>query len=174
MQALETRTQELARKVDQLEALSEVGEAVSSSLDLDEVLETIIEHAVQLSDTDGGSMMAYSQQDRCFTVRCAYQTEQAVIDKLQALRISLDETLVGRAAKEGRPLFVEDLEQAVLDPHLRVLHESGWRSVVAIPMLREGGIVGALVIRRTSSGRLLRGGARAAARPSPASRRSPS
>ena len=152
VQALETRTQELARKVEQLEALSEVGEVVSSSLDLDEVLETIIEHAVQLSDTDGGSMMAYSEQDRSFTVRCVYQTEQAVIDKLQALRISLDETLVGRAAKEGHPLFVEDLDQAVLDPHLRVLHESGWRSVVAIPMLREGGIVGALVIRRRRPG----------------------
>ena len=152
VQALEARTQELARKVDQLEALSEVGEAVSSSLDLDEVLETIIEHAVELSETDGGSMMAYSERDRSFTVRCAYQTEQTVIDQLQTLRISLDETLVGRAAKEGRPLFVEDLEQATLDPHLRVLHESGWRSVVAIPMLREDGIVGALVIRRRRPG----------------------
>jgi len=152
VQALEARTQELARKVDQLEALSEVGEAVSSSLNLDEVLETIIEHAVELSETDGGSMMAYSEKDRAFNVRCAYQTEQTVIDQLQTLRISLDETLVGRAAKEGRPLFVEDLEQATLDPHLRVLHESGWRSVVAIPMLREGGIVGALVIRRRRPG----------------------
>ena len=152
VQALEARTEELARKVDQLEALSEVGEAVSSSLDLDEVLNTIIEHAVQLSETDGGSMMEYSEHDRSFRVRCAYQTEQAVIDKLQSLRISIDETLVGRATKEGRPLFVEDLDEAVLDPHLRVLHESGWRSVVAIPLLREGGIVGVLVIRRRRPG----------------------
>ena len=49
MRALEGRSAELARKVDQLEALGKVGEAVSSSLDLDTVLSTIVMHAVQLS-----------------------------------------------------------------------------------------------------------------------------
>ncbi len=40
----------------------------------------------------------------------------------------------------------------MLDPHLRVLHDDGWRSVVAVPMLREGQIVGALVVRRRRPG----------------------
>ena len=45
MRALEGRSAELARKVGQLEALGKVGEAVSSSLDLDTVLSTIVMHA---------------------------------------------------------------------------------------------------------------------------------
>ena len=64
VQQLEARSAELAKKVDELEALREVGEAVSSSLDVDHVLSTIAMHAVQLSGTDGGSIMEYSERDR--------------------------------------------------------------------------------------------------------------
>ena len=51
---LQARTQELTRSVEQLTALGDVGRAVSSSLDLDTVLTTIVGRAVQLSGTDGG------------------------------------------------------------------------------------------------------------------------
>ena len=46
---LETRTRELAQSVGELKALGEVGQAVSSTLDLQTVLSTIVRHAVQLS-----------------------------------------------------------------------------------------------------------------------------
>jgi len=47
-----------------------------------------------------------------------------------------------------------DLRDAPLDPHLSVLAEGGWRSLVAVPMLREGRIVGALVVRRHTPGHI--------------------
>jgi GAF domain-containing protein len=53
-QELEARTRELARSVGELKALGEVGQAVSSTLDLQTVLSTIVGHAVQLSGTNGG------------------------------------------------------------------------------------------------------------------------
>ena len=46
---LEARTRELARSVGELKALGEVGQAVSSTLDLQTVLSTIVRHAIQLS-----------------------------------------------------------------------------------------------------------------------------
>ena len=49
VRALESRTDELGRKVTQLEALGAVGQAESFSLNLTEVLNTIITQAVQLS-----------------------------------------------------------------------------------------------------------------------------
>ena len=75
VRALEARSAELAHKVDQLEALGEVGEAVSSSLDLDMVLSTIVMHAVQLSDTDGGSLMEFDEADSASS--CARPTARA-------------------------------------------------------------------------------------------------
>jgi len=51
---LEARTSELTRSVDQLTALGEVGRAVSSTLDLPTVLNTIVARAVELSSGHGG------------------------------------------------------------------------------------------------------------------------
>ncbi|MEU0093241.1 GAF domain-containing protein [Kribbella sp. NPDC006257] len=152
VQQLEARGADLARKVGELEALREVGEVVNSSLDVANVLATIAMHAVRISATDGGSIMEYDESERCFLVRSVYQTDPSVIERLRQIRIHLDESLVGRAAKLGRPLAVNDLAEAELDPHLTVLFEAGWRSLVAVPMLREGQIVGSLVVRRKRPG----------------------
>jgi signal transduction histidine kinase/ActR/RegA family two-component response regulator len=152
VRALQSRTTELADKVEQLEALREIGHAVSSSLDLDQVLPTIVTHLVQLTDTDGGSLLEYDDTTRAFRILSAYGTSPELIEALQNTRISLDGTLVGRACKEGQPCSVADLDGAELDPHLQRLHEAGWRSVLAAPMLHEGVIVGALVVRRRTAG----------------------
>jgi signal transduction histidine kinase/DNA-binding response OmpR family regulator len=150
--ALEARQQELSQKVDQLEALGEVGQAVSSSLDPDQVLSTIIMHAVQLSGTDGGSIFEFDDAEEAFVVRTAYGTSAELVDALRRTHIGLHETLVGRAAKEGRPIQVPDLHDEHLDAHLKHLHDAGWRSLVAVPMLHENRIVGALVVRRRRPG----------------------
>jgi signal transduction histidine kinase len=148
VKALEVRSVELARKVDQLQALADVGEAVSSSLDLDEVLLTIVMNAVRMSGADGGSIMQYVEHDHSFSVRTTHGTSDELIAKLHSIRIEIDSTLVGRAAREGRPLQVPDLTQVERDPHLQLMFDYGWRSVLVAPMLRQGQIVGALVIRR--------------------------
>jgi len=150
--ALEARQQELSQKVDQLEALGEVGQAVSSSLDPDQVLAMIIMHAVPLSGTDGGSIFEYDDAEEAFVLRTAYGTSAKLVDALRRTHIGLHETLVGRAAKEGRPIQVPDLRNEHLDPHLQQLNDADWRSLVAVPMLHENRIVGALVVRRRGPG----------------------
>jgi signal transduction histidine kinase len=150
--ALESRTAELATKVDELESLREVGDAVSSILDLDEVLQTVVTHAVRITGTDGGSIMEYVEEEDVFSVRATYGTSTALLDALRGVRIERASTLVGRAALERRPLVVRDLDTVPLDPHLRILHEHGWRSVLAVPVLRRDHMVGALVIRRKVPG----------------------
>ena len=152
VQELQAGRAELARKVGELEALSNVGEAVSSSLDVDHVLSTIAMHAVELSGTSGGSIMEYDDSERRFMVRSVYRTSPDVVERLREVRIDIDATLVGRAAKERRPIAVPDLSAVDLDPHLQILFDDGWRSVVAVPMLREERIIGSLVVRRKVTG----------------------
>jgi signal transduction histidine kinase/DNA-binding response OmpR family regulator len=154
VRTLESRTDELGRKVNQLEALGAVGQAVSSSLNLTEVLNTIITQAVQLSGSDGGSIYEFDEDAREFRVETVCGTSPEAFDALRRARIGLDDTFIGKAATLGRPLELTDLRDAPLDPHLSALAETGWRSLVAVPMLREGRIVGAMVIRRHTPGRI--------------------
>jgi len=154
VRALESRTDELGRKVNQLEALGVVGQAESSSLNLTEVLNTIITQAVRLSGSDGGSIYEFDEDAREFRVETVCGTSQEALDALRRTRIGIDDTFLGKAATLGRPLQLADLRDAPLDPHLSVLAEGGWRSLVAVPMLREGRIVGGMVIRRRTPGRV--------------------
>jgi signal transduction histidine kinase/ActR/RegA family two-component response regulator len=149
---LETRGAELVRRVAELEALNEVGDAVSSSLELDEVLATVVATAVQLSGTEGGSLFEYDEDSHLFALRTAYGTEPELVERLRRTRIGLDGTLVGRAAAEARPVQVPDLDAVELDAHQGALHAFGWRSVLVVPLLREAMVVGALVVRRRSTG----------------------
>src|SRR5262249_8147185 len=56
---LRDRTTELARSVEELQALGQVSQAVNSTLDLETVLSTIVSRAVQLSDTDAGTIYEF-------------------------------------------------------------------------------------------------------------------
>jgi signal transduction histidine kinase/CheY-like chemotaxis protein len=152
VRALESRTDELDRKVNQLEALGVVGHAESFSLNLTEVLNTIITQAVQLSGADGGSIYEFDEDAREFRISTVFGTSPETFDALRSTRIGLDDTFLGQAAALGRPLELPDLRDAPLDPYLNVLAEGGWRSLIAVPMLREGRIVGAMVVRRHAPG----------------------
>jgi signal transduction histidine kinase/DNA-binding response OmpR family regulator len=154
VRTLESRTGELGRKVVQLEALDAVGQAVSSSLNLTDVLNAIITQAVLLSGADGGSISEFDEDAREFRLETVCGTSPEVRDTLRYTRIGLDESFLGKAAQLGRPMEIPDLRDAPLDPHLRVLAEDGWRSLVAVPMLREGRIVGAMVVRRHRPGHI--------------------
>ena len=152
MRTLEARGVELASKIAQLEALREVGDAVSSSLDLDEVLERIVSNAVRLTGTDGGSIMEYDESQRCFSVRAAYGSSADLLDRLRRVTIRLDASVVGRAGLDRKPVEVVDLGAVDRDPHLAALYDDGWRSMLAVPMFRHQQLVGALVIRRRTTG----------------------
>ena len=153
MQSLEARSTELASKVAQLEALRDLGDAVGSSLDPDAVLNSIVSNAVRLTRADGGSIMEYDERTDAFVVRAAYGSGQTLLNRLREITIRRDATLVGRAATEQRPLQIADLSaEASLDPHLDALYRDGWRSMLAIPMLRGDLIIGVVVIRRRTPG----------------------
>jgi GAF domain-containing protein len=55
-QELQERTAQLTRSVEEQRALAEVSQAVSSSLDLQEVLTTIVSHATRLAGADAGTI----------------------------------------------------------------------------------------------------------------------
>ena len=152
-QALQQRSAELARSVDELRALEEVSHAVSSSLAVDqEVLQTIVSRAVELSGADGGSIFELDRASGEFVLRTCAVTGPALEADLRRIRIPLGETFIGRAATESRAEQAPDLRAEPPDPHLDALVRDGWRSLIAVPLRREQESIGMLVIRRRTTG----------------------
>ena len=152
MHQLELRSRELSHSLEELQGLHDVGHAVNSSLDLHEVLSTIVAQAVRLSGTEGGSIFEFDAEAQEFSIRAAFGTSEELLDALRSARIGLDDTLVGQAASTRRSLAVADISDANLDAHLTHLLRAGWRSMLAVPLVREAEILGALVVRRRRPG----------------------
>jgi GAF domain-containing protein/anti-sigma regulatory factor (Ser/Thr protein kinase) len=154
LQELQDRTRELVRSVGELKALGEVGQAVSSTLDLETVLTRIVSHAVQLSGTDGGAIYEYNEQSEEFLLRATDHMEEELIAALRSSPPRLGDGVVGRAALNQTPVQIADItESHAYAPRMRgLLERYGFRASLAIPLLREDKIIGALVVRRKTTG----------------------
>ena len=151
---LQARTQELTHSVEQLTALGEVGQAVSSTLDLDAVLTTIVTRAVQLASTDGGAIYEYDETAGEFQLRAEKGLEEGLVQARRASGIRKGEGIVGRLAETRESIQIADIAaEGAYHGRLReVLLRAGVRSLLAIPLLRETRIIGGLVVNRKSPG----------------------
>jgi len=153
-QELEARTAALTRSVDQLTALGEVGRAVSSTLDLETVLTTIVSRAVQLSGLDGGVIFEYDEPTQAFVQRAAIEQAVILAEARRTTPILKGEGVVGRTAVTLQPEQVPDITApGAYEGRLReTLIASGVRAVLAVPMVREGRLIGCLAVTRNAPG----------------------
>jgi signal transduction histidine kinase/HAMP domain-containing protein len=153
-QEVQARTAELARSVGELEALGEVSKAVNSTLDLDTVLQTIVAKAVQLSETDAGTIYVFSSTRQQFRPRATYGMSDELIAAISDQAIGLNDPGIGDAARRRAPVQVPDLSKGTPSPAQKIVLDAGYRGVLVVPLLRPNKIVGALVVRRRNPGEL--------------------
>jgi signal transduction histidine kinase len=151
---LEARTAALTRSVEQLTALGEVGRAVSSTLELETVLSTIVARAVQLSGLDGGVVFEYNEDTEEFVQRVATETGPVLAEARRTTRIRKGEGVLGRTAITLEPAQVPDITvSGAYEGRLReTLVQSGVRAVLAVPMVYEGRLIGSLGVTRNRPG----------------------
>jgi len=151
---LEMRTAQLTRTVGELKALGEVGQAVSSTLDLESVLSTIVSRATQLTGMDGGSIWEYDETREEFYLRATDRLPDALVEVLRATLMRKGEGALGRLAVTGEPVEICDIADVRSYPsRVRdVLVQCGYRAVLAVPLLCENHLLGALAVNRNSVG----------------------
>ena len=154
-QELEERTRELARSVEELKALGEVGQAVSSTLNLPTVLSTIVRHAVQLSGTNGGVIYEYNEASEELHLRASYWMEEELVEAYRVAPLRIGQGATGRSAATKAPVQVVDLlnEPELGAARIRpILGRLGYQSLLAVPLLLEQRIMGALTVYRRETG----------------------
>src|SRR5206468_2729997 len=151
---LQARTTELTRSVGELQALGEVSRAVSSTLDLETVLSTIVSRAVQLSGLDGGVVFEYDEAAEEFIQRVATETGGTLAEVRRTTRFRKGEGVLGRTAITLEPVQVPDITiPGAYESRLREnLIASGIRAILAVPMVREDRLIGCLAVTRNHPG----------------------
>src|SRR5215831_14021048 len=152
---LQERTRELMESVDEMKALGEVGQAVSSSLELETVLATIVSRAVDLSGTDCGVIYEFDEATQEFNLRASHRMEPEAVEGLRAARIKLGEGATGQAAMTRSPVQIPDtfeLRERAVSRVRPLLNRLGYRSLLTVPILREQQIMGGLTVWRRQVG----------------------
>ena len=134
--------------------MGEVSRAVSATLDLETVLNTVVSRASQLSGADAGSIFEYDEASREFRLRAAHHYDPAVVEAAQRTPLHLGEGLMGRAAEQREAIQVPDIAiEGAYESRLRdVLLRTGYRAILAVPLIREDQIIGALTVNRRAPG----------------------
>jgi signal transduction histidine kinase len=162
---LQARTHELTRSVDKLTALGEVGQAVSSTLDLQTVLSTIVVRATQLTGVDAGVIYEYDEQREVFEPRATHRLEDEVVRVLVATPVRKGDGATGRLAEVAEPVQFADIhtpgfgsrsvQGGGLHPARDAFLHAGYRSLLAVPLIRDDHLIGGLTVIRKVPGEFL-------------------
>jgi signal transduction histidine kinase len=154
-QKVETRTRELAQSVAELRALGEVSQAVNSTLDLEAVLNTIVAKAVQLSETEAGTIYVFNEGTDQFELRASYGMTPELIENIKQHHIGTVDVVV-QAAEKRTPMQIPDLRNVPPTPVHDLILKAGYRALLVVPLVGAEETVGALVVRRTQPGEFAR------------------
>jgi signal transduction histidine kinase len=131
------------------EALAEVGRMVSESLDLDEVGQRIVDSILTLL---GAGAAVFYRWDPELDDLVAFSLAGEWGAALDHIVFPSGGGAIGLAARERRPIAMPDLladTRVMLPPQLRArLEPAPCRAVLAVPLMRQAGIIGALAVGR--------------------------
>jgi signal transduction histidine kinase len=148
---VERRTAELSEALEQQTATAEVLRVISQSpTDVEPVLTAVAGAARRFCGADDALIVLREGNEQLIA------THDGSMPALLGERIPLDRSsTTGRAAIDGKTVHVPDV--AVLDPveHAKTLElaqRTKVRALLAAPMLREGGAIGCVLLRRPNPG----------------------
>ena len=147
---LEARNRDLTESLSQQTATAEVLKAISrSTFDLQPVLETLIENATRLCGASQGFI--FRRDGDVYRLAADYQAPAAFKAWVAEGEVRVgDGRMVGRVAQEGRTVQIPD---AQADPMWKAAHADApeigeVRTLLGVPMLREGRLVGVIAMWR--------------------------
>jgi GAF domain-containing protein/DNA-binding response OmpR family regulator len=146
---VQERTRELSESLQQQIATADVLKIISrSTFDLQTVLDTLVESAASLCEAEMASITR--QKGTAYHYAAIHGFPPELSDYLKSVPHSLSRgNIVGRVLLGGTIVHVPDV---LTDPeyaHIEMQSKAGYRTVLGVPLLREGSPIGVIILLRS-------------------------
>jgi serine phosphatase RsbU (regulator of sigma subunit)/anti-sigma regulatory factor (Ser/Thr protein kinase) len=128
-------------EVIRLEDVQRVTESALAYLDLDDLLRELLDRVTDLLDADTAAVLLVEEGGRTLAARAAKGLEEEVE---RGFQLPVGRGFAGRVAFTREPVVIEDLENATIQPVNPLFGEKGVRSLLGVPLLVEGEVIGVL------------------------------
>jgi GAF domain-containing protein len=149
---LRERTAELGRSVEELKMLGEVGQAVSSTLDLRAVLSTILIASLGVTMASAGAVFRYSRAERAFRLVEVVGWDEALTSSVGEKPIAESESAMGEAVTRRTPIQLPDIADRASYPLRDVTLAAGFHSALIVPLVGAERVFGAITLMRQEAG----------------------
>jgi HD-GYP domain-containing protein (c-di-GMP phosphodiesterase class II) len=134
-----------------LKEIFEIARSISSAPDVDALIKRINSATVKFFDTEASAIMLFDDDRETLSVRGAFAEKGGAVQKL---KIRVGQGVAGTVARDKLPMIVNDTGQ---DPHFSspLEKETGLvtRSVLAVPLLADGELLGVMEVMNKKGGR---------------------
>jgi GAF domain-containing protein len=146
---VQERTEELSEALRQQTATAEVLKTISrTAFDLQRVLETLLENAVRICGAKHGMIFRYDGE--CCRAAAAYNAPPGTLELWEQNPIRAGRaTATGRALLERRVVQIPDVQADAEYDFPETEKVTGLRTVLAVPLLREGVPLGTIGLWKT-------------------------
>jgi PAS domain S-box-containing protein len=123
----------------QLRVIQRVTDTALAHLALDDLLGALLERVVEMLAVDTAAILLLSADETSLVARAAHGIEEEVTG---GVRIPIGQGFAGRVAQDRRPVILDDIRHSnVLNP---ILREKGIRSLLGVPLVAHGKLLGVL------------------------------
>jgi len=135
--------EQLRLKARLFESLVSVGQAINSTLNLDEALKVITREACTLIEARMCSLLMLDDSQEWLDLRACHGAGEAYVNKP---RLSVGESLVGVVIRRKKPLQVENVQVSSRYQNVEVARSEGLVSCLSVPLVFSGQSIGAMCV----------------------------
>ncbi|MCE7949256.1 MAG: response regulator [Chloroflexi bacterium CFX4] len=135
----------LEKRLRELSTLMNIGTSVTAMLDLQQVLNSVVEAAVNVSGAEEGSLMLVDEQSGELYVRAAKNFDQQTV---HTLRLPVQDSLAGQVVRTGETLVVGGNDDKV-----KIKTKFLVKGIVYVPLRAPNKVIGVLSVDNRAEAR---------------------
>jgi signal transduction histidine kinase/DNA-binding response OmpR family regulator/HAMP domain-containing protein len=156
-ESLDQMTQAQQQRLAELSALHAIGLVISSTLDLDQLMDLVLEAVIEHLGYDRAKLFLVDADKQALVQGRIAGVSEEIRAQLQAIAIPLraEGGFHARVALSGEPVLVADVEQVKDQVYRPLMELLGTRSLLGVPLKVEGRVLGVLSVDNVRTDRQL-------------------